>query len=73
LQQHQQVIKIPTNPRDVTYNECINILKESKFALSFEEIARMASRNEQAKRYLDDKFKMQDSIICGLWHVYLIE
>jgi DNA replicative helicase MCM subunit Mcm2 (Cdc46/Mcm family) len=63
LQQHQQVINIPKNPRDVTYNECINILKESKYALSFEEIARMVcTRNEQVKRYLDDKFKMQDSM-----------
>jgi DNA replicative helicase MCM subunit Mcm2 (Cdc46/Mcm family) len=30
LQQHRQAVKIPKNPRDVTYNECISILKESK-------------------------------------------
>jgi hypothetical protein len=63
LQQHLHAVKIPTNPRGVTYNECMSILRESKFAISFEEVTRSACKgNEQVKRYLDDKLKMQDNI-----------
>jgi replicative DNA helicase Mcm len=63
LQQHKQVVSIPSNPRDIAYNECVNILKDSRFAISFEEIVKTAcNRNEHVKRYLNGKFKLQDNI-----------
>jgi hypothetical protein len=63
LQQHKQVVSIPANPRDIAFNECVNILKDSRFAISFEELVRTASnRNEHVRRYLNGKFKLQDNI-----------
>jgi replicative DNA helicase Mcm len=63
LQQHQQVVSIPSNPREIAFNECVNILKDSRFAISFEELVRTAcERNEHVRRYLNAKFKLQDNI-----------
>jgi hypothetical protein len=64
LQQYEQIVTLPTSPREVAYNECINILKESKStAISFEELVKSAcERNEHIKSYLGSKFKLQDNI-----------
>jgi MoxR-like ATPase len=65
LQQHQQVVSIPDSPRDVTYNECVSILKESKLAITLDELVKSAcQRNEQVKRYLGDNkrpLRLQDN------------
>lgn len=59
LLQYQLVVKIPHNPRDVTYNECVTILKENNQAITIEELVKMASeRNEQVESYLCGNFKM---------------
>jgi replicative DNA helicase Mcm len=63
LQQHQQVVSLPASPREVAYNECVSILKESRSAISFEELVKSAcKRNEHVKCYLGIKFKLQDNI-----------
>jgi len=63
LQQYEQIVSIPTSPREVAYNVCIDILKESdSTAISFEELIKFAcGRNEQVKSYVDGKFKLQDN------------
>jgi replicative DNA helicase Mcm len=59
LLQHQQVVTITDSPRDVAYNECLSILKESKLAIVFEELAKAVSgRNEQVKHYLGHELKL---------------
>lgn len=66
LEQHKQVVSIPDNPRDITYNECLDILKESsKFFLSFsfeELVISACQRNEHVKRYVGDRFKLEKNI-----------
>lgn len=65
LKQYQQVVNITSNPRDIAYNECVNILKESKFttAISFKELIKIAcDRNERVKHYIGDKFRLQDNV-----------
>jgi replicative DNA helicase Mcm len=66
LEQHKQVVNIPDNPRDITYNECLNILRESSnfpLSFSFEElIAAACQRNEHVRRYIGDRFKLENNI-----------
>ena len=51
------------NPRDIVYEECVDVLKTSKFAISYEEIIKSAcSRNEKVKRYIGDKFRLEYNI-----------
>jgi replicative DNA helicase Mcm len=59
LLQHQQVVTIPDSPRDVAYNECLSMLKQSKWPLVFEELAKAVSgRNEQVRNYLGHELKL---------------
>ena len=45
------------------YEECVDVLKTSKFAISYEEIIKSAcSRNEKVKRYIGDKFRLEYNI-----------
>ena len=61
LQQFQQVVNVTTDPRNIAYNECVQVIIESEFAISFSEIIRIAcERNEQVKRYIGDKLS---------WHI----
>jgi DNA replicative helicase MCM subunit Mcm2 (Cdc46/Mcm family) len=60
LQQYQQVVSIPDNPRDIAYSICVNILSETKSPISLEELIIAASkRNEQIKHYLGDELKLR--------------
>jgi MCM2/3/5 family protein/minichromosome maintenance replisome factor len=60
LLQYQQVISIPDNPRDTTYNECVKILKEIKSPIFLDELVITAcKRNEQLKQYLGDELKLR--------------
>ncbi len=63
LQQYEQIVSLPTSPREVAYDVCINILRESdSTAISFEELVKCAcERNEQVKSYIGGKFKLQDN------------
>lgn len=62
LQQYQLIVKLPQNPRDAAFNECLNILKETKQQMTSEELAKMASeRNEQVEHYFEGIFKMSKS------------
>jgi DNA replicative helicase MCM subunit Mcm2 (Cdc46/Mcm family) len=58
--QYQQVVKIPESPKYITYIECVDILKMSKVAISFEELLRkVCQRNEQSKNYLGYDLKIR--------------
>jgi replicative DNA helicase Mcm len=55
-----QSATIARNPRDITYEECINVLKSSKFPITSEEVVKSAcKRNEQVKRYIGDKYTLE--------------
>ena len=54
LEQYQCVVAITKNPKEITYSECITILKESEVGLTLEELAKKACKNkEQIKNYLN--------------------
>jgi hypothetical protein len=56
----KQTAIISKNPRDVAYNECVTILKESSFPLSFEKLIKSAcQKNEQVMRYIGDKHQLE--------------
>ena len=53
LLQYQQVVRVPGSPRDIAYDKTVIILKETKAAISLEELMkRVCERSEPAKRYL---------------------
>jgi hypothetical protein len=57
------VVASPANPRDVTYEECLSILMESKFPIAFEGIAKTAcERNKQVERYIGKEFRLERNI-----------
>jgi DNA replicative helicase MCM subunit Mcm2 (Cdc46/Mcm family) len=59
----RQSAAVSRNPRDIAYEECVDVLKSSKFAISYEEIIRSAcSRNEKVSRYIGDKYKLEHNI-----------
>ena len=59
----RQSAAVSRNPRDIVYEECVDVLKTSKFAISYEEIIKSAcSRNEKVKRYIGDKFRLEYNI-----------
>ena len=63
LQQLNMIVSLPTNPRDLAYNECLNILMESAYALTIEEIFRTAcERNAQVARYLGNLYRLEHNI-----------
>ena len=66
LQQYQQAVSVPTNPRDVTYNECLNILRESQVAITLEELLKQACHNNKyIERYLcfgNKPLRLRDNI-----------
>jgi DNA replicative helicase MCM subunit Mcm2 (Cdc46/Mcm family) len=63
LQQSDKVVASPANPRDIAYNECLNILMDSAYALTVEEIFKVAcERNNQVARYLGNLYKLDQNI-----------
>ena len=59
----KQSAALSRNPRDIVYEECVDVLKSSKFAFSYEEIVKSAcSRNEKVERYIGDKYKLEYNI-----------
>jgi len=53
LQQYQQAVSVPVNPRDVTFSECLKILREIEIAISLDELLKQACQNNNyIKRYL---------------------
>jgi DNA replicative helicase MCM subunit Mcm2 (Cdc46/Mcm family) len=63
LLQLNKVVSLPSNPRDVAYEECLNILRESRFPISFEEVIDLAcNNNPQVNRYLGSRHKLRDNI-----------
>ena len=48
LQQLNLIVTLPSNPKDVTYEECLIVLRKLAFPISFEEVVRTAcERNPQ--------------------------
>jgi hypothetical protein len=61
----QEAVPISANPRDVTYNECVSILRRAAQwePISFEEVIRaVCDRNEQVKRYLGRDLRLRNNI-----------
>jgi replicative DNA helicase Mcm len=63
LQQLDMVVASPANPRDVVFEECLEILMVSKAAISYEELVKSAcERNKQVERYIGSSFKLENNI-----------
>jgi DNA replicative helicase MCM subunit Mcm2 (Cdc46/Mcm family) len=52
----RQTAAVSKNPRNIAYEECVDVLKSSKFAISYEEVVKSAChRNDKVGRYIGDK------------------
>jgi MoxR-like ATPase len=62
LQQLDKIVALPSSPRDTAYQECLNILMESAFPYSFEDLVKTAcERNQHVRIYIGKSFKLQDN------------
>ena len=63
LQQLSSIVALPSNPRDVTYEECLGIIRECRFPIAFEEVIKSACENNpQVSRYLGSRSKLRDNV-----------
>jgi DNA replicative helicase MCM subunit Mcm2 (Cdc46/Mcm family) len=54
LQQLDMIIALPSNPKDITYEESLTVLRESAFPIAYEEVVKTAcERNTQVARYVN--------------------
>ena len=71
--QYQQVVKIPENPKDVTCSECIDVLKQSRVAISFEDLlSKVCQKNEQIKSYLGNDLRTRKNWKIRALHKMLL-
>ena len=62
LQQLDKVVVLSTNPRDVAYEECLSILRENKWPVSFEEIVKtICEKNQQVRHYIGHSFELSQN------------
>lgn len=62
LHQWDMVVALPSSPKDATYQECLNVLMESGFPYSWEELVpTVCERNQQVAAYVGKHFKLQDN------------
>ena len=62
LLQLDKVVSLPSDPRDIVYEQCLEILRESRFPILFEELIDSAcDRNPQVDRYLGPRRKLRDN------------
>jgi replicative DNA helicase Mcm len=62
LQQINKVITMPSSPRDITYERCLRILKDSDLPITFEELIKQACDSDtMIKRYIGKSLKLSDN------------
>jgi DNA replicative helicase MCM subunit Mcm2 (Cdc46/Mcm family) len=62
LLQLDKIVELPSNPRDLAYQECLDILKRSDTGIAFEELIHIAcKRNKQVERYIGKSFRLEDN------------
>ncbi|CAN5306031.1 minichromosome maintenance protein MCM [soil metagenome] len=62
LLQLDMIVALPTNPRDVVYEVCLGVLRESKWPISFEDIVKSAcDRNQQVRHYIGHTFELSQN------------
>ena len=63
LNEHEQVVNIPSNPRDITFEECLYTLEATRAPITFEDlIQKVCNKDEYIRIYIGDKHKMQNNI-----------
>jgi MCM AAA-lid domain len=62
LKQLEQVVNVTTSPADATFEECVGVLKDASFAVSFEELIKSACRkNERVNYYVGGMYKLSEN------------
>ncbi len=62
LNEHDQVVNIPANPRDVTLNECLYMLEATQAPIAFEElIKKVCDKDQYIKTYIGEDLKVRDN------------
>jgi hypothetical protein len=62
LLQLNKVVAVPSNPRDIAYEQCLEIIKETLSPILFEEVINSAcERNPQVSRYIGLRRKLRDN------------
>lgn len=62
LNEHDEVVNIPANPRDVTLNECLHVLESTQAPIAFDElIKKVCEKNQYIKTYIGEDLKVRDN------------
>ena len=62
LTEHDQVVNIPANPRDVTLNECLYMLEATQAPIAFEElIKKVCDKDQYIKTYIGEDLKVRNN------------
>jgi replicative DNA helicase Mcm len=66
LAQHQQIVNMPTSPRNVAFNECITTLRDIKSPIALEELLKnVCQKNNYIKNYFcfsNGNLRLSDNI-----------
>jgi replicative DNA helicase Mcm len=82
LQQLDQNVNVTTDPSDETFECCVSVLRESPFAIRFDEVIKSAcAKNDRVRHYIDDKFKLRENKklrpilerLCNHSHIHTVE
>ena len=58
--QYGQTIKMPSNPKDVTYEKCVEILQDNSTGIAIRELFEIAlQRNQQISEYIGKNLSME--------------
>ena len=62
LHQWDMVVALPSSPRDAAYEECLNVLMESAFPITFEEVIKtVCEKNQQVAAYIGKSFSLENN------------
>jgi len=62
LQQLSKIVNVTTNPSDETFECCLNILRESSFAILFENVVKSAcDKNARVRYFIRGRFKLRET------------
>jgi hypothetical protein len=62
LQQLNQIVNVTTDPSDETFDACISVLRESSFAMRFDDVIKcVCAKNDRIRYYIGEKFKLREN------------
>ena len=62
LQQLNQIVNVTTDPSDETFEGCLKVLRESSFAMRFDDVIKsVCAKSDRIRYYIGEKFKLREN------------